>query len=126
MNIRKLEKSILAGLLALATFFPFQAHAGLSTSFVGDLTCGQYVEAVEGKSFHPYDNYIAGFLTGTNYLRSRVSPTAFSDYRVWMKTYCQQNPFDLFDQALARLDYSLGEGTEYLKGTPTKNKNAKK
>ena len=124
-NIRDLKKLTLVGLLGLPTLFPFQSHADM-TQFFGDLTCGKYIEAVEKNSFHPYDHYLSGFLTGTNYLRSRLSPNEMAGYRVWLKTYCQQNPFDYFLDALIRLDYSLGEGQKYLAGNPAKKNDAKK
>ena len=105
---------------------PFVSSAGESTQFFGDLTCANYVEAVDGNANHPYQNWIGGFITGVNYLRSRTTPNDFSSYRVWVKNYCQQNPFDPFFQALARLDYSLGEGTQKVEGSPAQKRNAKK
>jgi hypothetical protein len=126
-NICDLKKLTLVGLLGLATLFPFQIHAQIiMTQFFGDLTCGKYVEAIEKNSFHPYDHYLSGFLTGTNYLRSRLSPNDMAAYRIWLKTYCLQNPFDSFLDALIRLDYSLGEGQKNLAGNPAKKNDAKK
>ena len=112
--------------LAFVAVVPFQARAGSSTTFYRDITCANYVEAVEGNSNHSYELYIAGFLTGTNYLRSRTTPTDFSSYRVWVKNYCRENPFDLFLQALARLDHMLGEGEQRVEGAPAQKKNVKK
>ena len=110
----------------VASTAPFLATSGQSTTFFGDLTCARYVEAVDENVNHPYQNYIGGFITGVNYIRSRTTPTDFSSYRVWVKGYCQANPFDTFLQALARLDFSLGEGEHIVKGVPTQKKNAKK
>lgn len=110
----------------VAATAPILARSGQATTFFGDLTCARYAEAVEGNLNHPYQNYIAGFVTGVNYLRSRTTPTDFSSYRVWVKSYCQENPFDSFLQALARLDFSLGEGEQRVENAPAKKRNAKK
>ena len=126
INIRYLKKLTLAGLLGLNALFPFQTLAGAFTDFSSDHTCGKYVQAIEGRTSESYDLYVRGFVTGTNFLRSRVSPNDFAGYRVWLKTYCQQNPFDSFTQALMRLDYSLGEGQQHLIGNPAKKNDEKK
>ena len=104
----------------------FKASSGESTQFFGDLTCAGYVEAVEGNLNHPYQAYIGGFMTGVNYLRSRTTPNESSTYRVWVKRYCQENPFAPFFQALATLDLTLGEGKQRVESSPTKKRDAKK
>ena len=112
--------------LVFATTAPLIAKAGQFTDFLGGLTCARYVEAVEGNLNHPYQLYIGGFMTGVNYLRSRNTPADFSSYRVWLKSYCQENPFDPFSQALARLDFSLGEGEERINNAPAQKSLGKK
>ena len=89
--------------------------------FTSNLTCGMSVQAVEAKSAHEFDLIVRGFLTGTNLLRGRVTPTEFAGYQVWLKTYCTQNPFHSFTMALARLDYSLGEGQTKIGNSRQKN-----
>jgi hypothetical protein len=113
-------------MFVVAATAPFLARSGQATTFFGDLTCARYVEAVDGNLNHPYQNYIGGFITGVNYIRSRATPTDFSSYRVWIKSYCQENPFDSFLQALVRLDFSLGEGDERINNAPAQKRNAKK
>lgn len=124
--IPNVKQIVAVSMFMVAATAPILARSGQSTTFFGDLTCARYVEAVEGNLNHPYQNYIAGFITGVNYLRSRTTPTDFSSYRVWVKSYCQENPFDSFLQALARLDYSLGEGGVRVENVPAQKRNAKK
>lgn len=120
------KQIVAASVFMVAATAPIFARSGQSTTFFGDLTCAGYVEAVEGNVNHPYQAYIAGFVTGVNYLRSRTTPTDFSSYRVWVKSYCQENPFAPFLQALARLDFSLGEGDVRVENAPAQKRNAKK
>ena len=92
-----------------------QAQATFS-HFFGELNCAEYVEAAERyQEKNEYDRYISGFLSGANLARARVTPNSFAGYRVWVKKYCEQNPFATFSNALISLDASLCRGTFRLK-----------
>lgn len=95
-----------AGMLALSSW---SARAG-ATVFI-DTTCAQYLEATatEGAS-HQYTWFVLGFVTGTNWVKHRQTPADAAAYRLWVKGYCERNPFDLVIKALSELDKQFGQG----------------
>ena len=107
--------------VTVAITLPVSARAENETfvHFI-DITCAKYVEEGEAHSDmgFAYNWFVGGFLTGTNLVRGRNTPTDASTYRVWLKTYCQTHPFEPFVQALHALDATLGEGTRRLVAQP--------
>lgn len=74
-----------------------------------DLSCGKYIQDVttNPETSKVYDWWIAGFVTGTNLVKKRVTSTDNAAHEAWLKKYCQDHPLDPFMKAAAELNEAL-------------------
>lgn len=108
MTQTRMRTACLAGALAL---FSWKAVAEGATVFIDTkLSCAQYIEAVGNNTASPYNSFVAGFMSGANWVRVRQTPTDAAAYRVWVKGYCERNPFETFIQAVGDLEKQFGQG----------------
>lgn len=77
-------------------------------------SCGQFTTAVEQGNFennwnrwNKYQSWLAGFLTGFNFLDQDtvdiLGNSEFEDAMKYMEDYCEDNPLELFVQAAEAL-----------------------
>ena len=73
------------------------------------MSCGAYLkEAAENPSAcSAYGFWIAGFVTGANAAKDRMTSTDAPAAQAWVDNYCRENPLDLFVMATVRLDEEL-------------------
>lgn len=113
----RLRNTCLAGAVAL---LPWQAAAQATVFMDTSFTCAQYVEAVNKNRADQYNLFIAGFMSGANWVRVRLTPNDAASYRVWVKGYCERNPFENFVQAVGDLEKQFGQGEAKLAPPPLK------
>lgn len=87
------------------------APAGNVVSVFGmtNLSCGKYVQDITKtpEEAEVYRWWIAGFVTGANIAKKRITSTDNEAHEAWLKQYCQDHPLDTFIKAAAELDKAL-------------------
>lgn len=87
------------------------------------MSCGRYVQEIitDPARMNVYHWWLAGFVTGTNYLRGRNSSTDAPGYELWIKNYCEANPLEFFIAAASKLDTALGQGAVQIPSQPNQS-----
>ena len=99
----------LAFTIVAVSFFVSSAAYAQPTVFI-NISCAAYVEETANMPNHAYNWFLAGYLSGTNLVRERLTPFDSASYRVWLVDYCHKRPFESFVNALSQLDTYLGSG----------------
>ena len=81
----------------------------ISVFGLSDLSCGKYLQdiATNPKASNAYSWWIAGFVTGTNLVKGRLTSTDNAAHELWLKKYCQDHALDSFMSAAQELDKAL-------------------
>ena len=96
--------------LMLAHAQPVLADDGQFSGFgTQNLTCGKFIQelASDPKARNAYQWWIAGFVTGSNLVKSRAVISDSPAHEVWLKTYCEKNPLQPFMRAAIEPDREL-------------------
>jgi len=98
--------------IAFIIFIPSVVYSQPATFKVHgmfDMSCGRYVKEVtdDPEVKNAYSWWIAGFVTGANLEKRRVTSTDSAAHEAWILKYCQENPLDDFMQAASKLNKRL-------------------
>jgi hypothetical protein len=106
-------KRQVAYIVILGLLFTGIANAG-SDTFSGfgmsRLSCGKYIQDIttDPQFANVYSWWVAGFVTGADLGKGRVTSTDNEAHDAWLKKYCQENPLDTFMKAAIELNKALG------------------
>lgn len=91
----------------LISFFTIAIFAGdLAKSYVRDFSCGEYLE-FEGEKKEIAKVWIAGYLTGANVTKGRITNIDIPSAYFWIQNFCKANPLNHFLEGLIALDKEL-------------------
>jgi hypothetical protein len=78
----------------------------------GLISCGKIIEQdAEGVGRTQWGNFIGGYLTASNLLRGRQTPTLdIASAYAWIVHYCRDRPLEMAVDAFSSLDRELGPG----------------
>jgi hypothetical protein len=104
-----MRRLIFSLLLLLTAPYVFAEGGEFAVVGLNQLTCGKYVQdlASNQSAKAMYGWWIAGFITGTNLVKDRITTSDVPAHEVWLKNYCERNLLDPFIKAAIKLHETL-------------------
>ena len=87
----------------------FKIHGPGYTAYGTSVGCVQIVRQMDDSLFNYLNNYLAGYLSASNHLKSRHTMVDPAGYARWIMSYCLENPTDNLVIAAEKLDRQLDQ-----------------
>ena len=106
------RSAYVVGLVALLTSVGTSVRAEDGANWVyglGTYSCGKYLAARRNNAEHPYLQWVEGFLTAMDGLKSDAHPKRTDGDAItgWMDNYCREHPLEDVSNAAASLALEL-------------------